>query len=197
MEETKEQKNTSWFKRHKYLCVTSGFIILVIVGLLIIFNPNQSKQWEEEVLLGNGAIVWVDRTANYMKTNFGQEGQLRIEALTLSVRPNEVALSPPIWKEAAVPVLLDYDEEMGGWYVVATYIMSSTWHEWGRPEIPYRKYIVENGKWVVAPLNISLLGRRTNLFSGFMREKLSRITIEDKPDLEKNSAEKFRVIISH
>ena len=177
--------------------------MLVSISLLAACHEGTgpaSKSWSEEVLLHNGTTIWVERTARY-EVQIGElsgTGGGNIDNLfsTIKVPDNPVAPPPPEWVfEDAVPLLLDYDEAKQTWYVVATFYSCGIWRRWERPMPPYRQYEVNNGIWEVVPLNMALVGREANLMTGVVRNKRSRVSIQDRIQHQRLSGEKYRMIV--
>ena len=155
------------------------------------------KTWEEEVLLSDGSVIWVQRKTSYVVGSpmGGGGGYISNLENTLTVPANPVAPSPPVWHfESAAPMMLGYDKVKQTWYVVAIFYMCGTWVQWGWPMPPYRQYEVQNGQWVVVPLNPDLIGQNANLLTDIVGNKSKRVTIEDRIKLEWNSGNEYKFV---
>ena len=180
------------------------FLLLTVCATLFLSacdNGKRSKKWEEEVQLHDGTVFWVKRSAQWEAEgewpNGSGGGAFYNIFVTVSVPDNSgIASPPPRWEgfKGAVPILLDYDQEKKTWFVVATFVMTGVWMEWGRPRVPYRQYEVQNGQWVVVPFDEKLLGRDTNLLAEYVGESSSRVTIQERLKLQHNSAKRVKIL---
>ncbi|CAK7009655.1 hypothetical protein [Saezia sanguinis] len=179
-------------------------LALLIAMLLVLAGCDKAgpgkREWDEELVMGNGTVIWVHRTASFV-TGMGDMsgtggGTIDGVITTITVpKDNPVALPPPVWRfEDAVPILMDYNEEKQTWYVVATFYMCGIWVQWGWPMPPYRQYEVQNGQWVVVPLDDKLIGRESNLTSAIVRNQSSRLTAAERKRMALRSGDVYKKI---
>ena len=176
------------------------FLLLTVLAALFLNacdNSKRSKKWEEEVLLHDDTVFWVKRTAQWEVGGDGiNSGGFYNIQNTVTIPENIIATPPPKWEgfKGSDPILLDYDEEKKTWFVVATFVMTGVWVEWGRPRVPYRQYEVQNGQWVIVPFDEKLLGRNTNLLAEFSKKTSSRVTVQERLKLQHNSAKRVKIL---
>lgn len=165
----------------KKLKIISQYLTLLVFIISLLGCGEHSKTWKEEVQLSSGEIIWVNRTANYKRNikafiTKGEGGNITQMNLTISVpENNSVAPPPPVWSFNAVPIVIDYDSVKETWFIVATYFNCNSWFEAGEPALTQWMYVVEDGTWLIYPLDGKLVGRPTNLFIGFADDKFRSI----------------------
>lgn len=180
------------------------YMVLIVTSLIGCWNTDKHIQqdWQEEIQLSNGASIWVHRQANFIrkKPDFltKEGGEVSKMMATIAIPDNLIAPPPPVWHFNAVPILLDYDQEKKSWFVIATYFYCNSWTAAGYPPITQWQYIVENGRWIIVPLDKKYLGRHSNLLSSFTddRIKLQKVSKEDIREAKKHlvSGSGYKVI---
>ena len=106
--------------------------------------------------------------------------------------------TPPTWRTAYVPMLLDYDAEKSEWLIVATFYTCQGWTDLGKPKLPYVEYrVAEKSEWRVVPLESELYGRKANMLTGVRSGgEPSLVTVPDKTTRDRGAGESFRKIVS-
>ena len=179
-------------------------LALLAAMLLVLAGCDKAgpgkREWDEELVMSNGTVIWVHRTASF-NTNHGDMsgvggGYISNLKASITVPQNPVAPPPPVWSfEHAVPIVMDYNEEKQTWYVVATFYTCGIWERWGKPMPPYRQYEVQDGQWVMVPLDDKLIGRESNLTSAIVRNQSSRLTAAERKRMAFRAGDKYRRII--
>ena len=177
MERVKSKKVDLRLVFHLFLFVSLSLLITAC-------SKHVSKKWQEEVALGDGRVIWINRTTSYMKhpkALIGERRGLTKLELTIDIPANPVAPAPPQWKFDAIPILLDYDQANKTWFIIAAPLYCDSWVKAGKPQFRNWQYEVENGQWVVKPLNKKLVGRDANLLSGTTNDNvvLDKVTIKE------------------
>ena len=175
-------------------------VIMVISVTLIWYFFIDPGGWKEEVLLHDGTIIWVHRIerSSHNRAEWGGGGGRvdDLENILTIPRNNPIAPAPPAWKvKHEAPMIVDYDAEKETWFIVVTFYMCGDWINWGAPELPYRQYVVQNGEWVVVPLDESLIGRKGNLTTGLVGRKMRQITIADILKMNRNSGSEYKSVV--
>lgn len=155
--------------------------------------------WSEEVVLADGRMLIVDRTAQGKKfSELGGPGgwdqadmSLAVVELPDGVRP------PPPWRDAYAPVLLDYEPATGSWSLLATFYYCQTWYALGRPIPPYIQYRSADGSaWTRVPLEDRFIERKTNLLTGPSSDgEPDLVSATAKEKIERSSAVRFQRIL--
>lgn len=179
--------------------------IIIFIGIiaLVVFSVttcgNTEKKWQEEVLLGNGQKMWVERTAKFSSgSELGGPGSLDDLTSTLTVISRLDVKPPPAWSGAELaPILLDYDRDEKSWVLLATYYMCDVWEKIGKPVPPYVQYKPVNNSWVRVPFDKKWLGTSANLTAGVVRNERDVVTAEYKILFDAGSGEKYKKIISY
>lgn len=162
-------------------------IVLIATGLIGCWNKDKyiQQDWQEEIQLSNGDTVWVYRQADFIrkKPDFltKEGGVVSKMMVTITVPENSIASPPPVWHFNAVPLLLDYDREKKGWFIIASFFYCNSWTAAGYPATDHWQYIVKDNQWVIVPLDKKYLGREPNMFLSFTddRKKLNKVTKEE------------------
>lgn len=159
-------------------------------------NGNLEKKWKEEVVLSDGRVIWVERTAS-MKTGgeIGGPGFLDGLQSTMIAKP-QIGLPELKWNFPFAPILLDYNSVKNKWIIVATFYDCDSWYKLGRPKLPYIQYAQDTHGWKVIPLDDELIGRKSNLISGVVRNELDIVSNEYGRKLDAGAAEKYKFIVS-
>ncbi|KLD75414.1 hypothetical protein XhyaCFBP1156_19700 [Xanthomonas hyacinthi] len=155
-------------------------------------------EWSEEVRLADGSTLIVDRTATgEKKYEIGGPGGWNQTQMSLRIGPGGTK-PPPVWRDAFVPLLLDYEPATGTWSLVTSFYFCSTWYELGKPGLPYIEFQSREGRaWARVPLESRLIGRESNLLTGPDADgEHARVTIKDKLARERNTSERLKKIAS-
>lgn len=180
------------FQQFSRITLHLGFVLLV-AGC-----GNVDITWREDVLLEDGRMLLVKRTAKGKRLGeIGGPGGWEATEMTLEIEEPSSSANPPRWGERWVPMVFDYDSKTKEWYVVATFYMCEDWYDLGRPKLPYVEYRARGGKWERVPLNSGLFGKKANLLTAVRSggEK-RRVTIEDKTRRDWNAGRKFKEVSS-
>lgn len=174
------------------------FIVCFFCVLLCACEQQVVLKWSEEVELSPGKVIVVKRTALGKKLGeIGGGGGWEQKEMSVDIGLVEGAFTPPIWRTAYVPILLDYDALTKEWRIVATFYTCKGWNDLGRPALPYVEYRVsENALWRTAPLDADLIGRKTNLLTGPRSGgEPPLLTLKDKKTRGTSAADKYRSIV--
>lgn len=157
--------------------------------------------WSEEVALSSGKVIVVKRGATGEKLGeIGGSGGWEQKEMSVQIKGEALGMfTPPIWRTAYVPMLLDYDAEKNEWLIVATFYTCQGWVDLGKPKLPYVEYrVAEKGEWRVVPLESELYGRKANMLTGVRSGgEPSLVTVPDKTKRGRGAGESFRKIVSH
>jgi hypothetical protein len=167
------------------------FMVVFISGC----GGDLEKKWKEEVVLSDGRAVWVERTAT-MKTGgeIGGPGFLDGLQSTMVASP-QLGLPALRWEFPFAPILLDYSPIEKKWTVIATFYDCDSWYKLGRPKLPYVQYVQYANGWKIVPLGHELIGRKSNLISGIVRNEMDVVSNEYGRKLDAGAAEEYRVIV--
>ena len=143
-------------------------------------------------------VIVVKRTAKGKSLGeIGGPGGWEQSEMTLDIDDTDAAFKPPVWRFAYVPILLDYDDITKEWFVVATFYTCVGWYQLGRPDLPYIEYRARSGGWEGVPLAEGQVGKKTNLLADVSSGGESPlVTLEEKKKRRRDTAERFRSIIS-
>lgn len=161
------------FRGHQ-LIQTMLYVSLLLVGTLLLqgCDDKNNKQWQEEIQLSDGNIVWVKRTAHFERTNTGwlsrlgdaaSRGRIMNMELTIDIPETAFALKPPIWRFNAVPLLLDYDKEKKTWIIIGGYFYCDSWEVAGKPALNRWQYVLRNNDWIIEVLDKKYIGHDPNI----------------------------------
>lgn len=174
-----------------------------LFAVALMFTSGCSKVslgWSEEVRLTDGQVIVVDRTAKGEKNyEIGGPGGWNQSEMSVHIRESPVEMRlPPDWREAFVPILLDYQPSTNTWSLVATFYFCSKWYELGKPALPYVEYQSrDGGDWMNVPLEERLINKESNLLTGpNVNGEPKLLRIKDKVQREINSSESFKRIVS-
>lgn len=148
----------------------SNTLALMCAFLLIALFPMSGcageveRRWSEEVEIGDGKIIEVDRYVKFSESNSvsGDAYSSTARESTLNFKGEFAGV--PTWSVPLVPILLYHDATTAQWVIVATTSNCDTWYERGGPVPPYWEYRLSADKWTQSPLSESSKGRKTNLF---------------------------------
>jgi hypothetical protein len=156
-------------------------------------------EWSEEVRLDDGRMLLVERTAQgkQFAELGGPKGWDQTEMSLSVVQAPDGVKAPPQWRDAYVPVLLDYQPQSESWSVLATFYYCEAWYELGRPIPPYIQYRSTKGSaWARVPLEERFIDRSTNLLTGPSSEgEPERVTLADKARRERSAVQRFQRIL--
>lgn len=168
-------------------------------GMALAGCDNVSLQWSEQARLQDGQMVVVQRTAQGKTySELGGPGGWRgpVEmSVSVTETPGNVKL-PPVWHDAYVPVLLDYDASSKSWSMLASFYYCETWYGLGRPIPPYIEYqSIHGSPWKRVPLEERFIDRETNLLTGPRTDgEPSLMMIADKEFRQRSSERTFQRI---
>lgn len=178
------------------------FVVACVLMLALTLTTACSRvnlEWSEEVRLADGSTLIVDRTAQgEKKYEIGGPGGWDQAQMTLRINPKENGVRPPpVWRDAFVPLLLDYDHFTQTWSLVSSFYFCSTWYELGKPELPYIEFqSTGDGTWIRVPLESRLIGRDSNLLTGpNAKGEHARVTLKEKEARERNTSQRLKKII--
>ena len=174
--------------------------MLIMVGTFLLSGCDKvDLAWSEEVMLDDGRMMLVERTAKGKQFNElgGPKGWDQSEMSLTVVRTPKGVRAPPPWRDAYVPVLLDYESSTHSWSLVATFYYCETWYQLGRPVPPYIQYRSTNGSaWTHVPLEERFVERRTNLLTGPSSDgEPELVTVADKERRERSAVQRFQRIL--
>lgn len=157
-------------------------------------------EWSEEVQLSDGSTLVIDRTAQgEKKYEIGGPGGWNQTEMSVRIKPGANNMKPPpVWRDAFVPLLLDYEPSTQTWSLVTSFYFCSTWYELGKPELPYIEFqSIGGGAWIRVPLESRLIGRDSNLLTGPDADgEHSPVTLKDKQARGRNTSEGLKKIVS-
>lgn len=193
-----EEKEPAWRKRSIFSLTRS--VQLSMIGIFLLASCGEVKlHWSEEVLLSSGKTVVVKRNAHGEKLGeIGGPGGWEQKEMSVEIEGGTSGVfTPPVWRTAFVPVLLDYDAGHDEWLIVATFYTCQGWYELGRPALPYVEYRVSQGEpWRIVPLEADLIGRKTNMLSGISSGgEPALLTLADKAGRDRRAGEEYRNIV--
>ncbi len=175
------------------------FNVLLIVFFVIFVSGcggNLEKKWKEEVVLSDGRVIWVERTAR-MRTGGEIGGPGFLDNLHSTIyASSQLGLPALKWEFPFAPILLDYNSAEKKWIIVATFYDCDSWNKLGRPKLPYVQYVQDARGWKTIPLDSELIGRKSNLISGIVRNELDVVSNKYGRELDAGAAEEYRNIVS-
>ena len=161
---------------------------------------NVKLFWSEEVVLSSGKLIVVKRGATGEKLGeIGGSGGWEQKEMWVEIKGEPLGVfTPPTWRTAYVPMLLDYDAARNEWLIVATFYTCQGWTDLGKPKLPYVQYrVAEKGEWRAVPLESELYGRKANMLTGVRSGgEPSLVTVPDKTKRDRGAGESFRKIVS-
>lgn len=190
----------------------SAGLVLILFGLIFIafyfagsdrifgwLNELQDDKysWKEDVLLRDGSLIVVNRTAR-LSENFmaGGGGGVINKGMTLRWESTETKEMLNSWEDSYVPLIIDRDLKTREWIVVATFFHCNEWYKLGRPELPYVAYRYSNGVWVREALPSYFVGRKVNLYVAVRKPRSEHIGLKWKDRaVPVNADEQFKLIV--
>ena len=187
----------NWLRRSRILKV----LIAIFLMYWLLDCGGVKVNWSEEVLLSSGKTLFVKRSVQGKKMGeLGASSGWYTTEESLTIDAREIGLfSPPEWRTAYKPVVLDYDEANHEWFIVATFSVCQGWYDLGRPALPYVEYRVsEGGIWRTVPLSQDLIGRKRNMLTDVRSGgKKKKISLRDKSRRGRRSGDKYQEIVGH
>lgn len=163
--------------------------LAAIVGTMLYASGDRRLDWNEEVRLASGEVIWVHRTARLSANHIaGGGGGSFIREMTLEIARPRRPDDPPRWSAHFVPILFDRDQRTNEWFVVATFYHCDGWYELGRPKLPYTEYRYRAGRWEQGPLTPALIGREANLVRDEQSSGIGDLTLERKKEVLRSSS---------
>lgn len=142
-------------------------LIVPAAGLglwLILHDPD--LRWNEEVELQSGEVIVIKRTAKLSENWIaGGGGGSFNKGMTIEFESPGKPDNPAIWSGLYVPMILDRDPDTHEWIIVATLYHCNSWHDIGRPKLPYTAYRYREGKWLQQSMEPKWVGRKANLIT--------------------------------
>jgi hypothetical protein len=149
--------------------------LFVIIGLTfpLLFGcapGKESRKWSEEVDLGDGRLITIDRYVQFQASNSlaGDAYNATETRSTISFRSELSAL--PKWDVPLVPILLYQDASSGAWAIVATTSSCEVWSGRGSPQPPYWEFRLIEDRWQEAPISAKSFDQQSNLFFDYNGE---------------------------
>ena len=178
-----------------------GRLLALLWVVLLCGCGKVQLEWLEDVQLHDGQRLEVTRTATgKQRAELG--GPKGWEQTDMSIAFDEIPAGiarPPTWRDAYVPVLIEYDSSTRTWSLVAAFYRCETWYALGRPMPPYVAYQSIDGQpWQRASLDERLIGRAANLLTGPRSNgEPERVTIVEKERRRRSAAPLFREVLRH
>ncbi len=174
--------------------------VLALCALTLTACGDVNLIWSEEVVLSSSKTIVVKRGATGEKLGeIGGSGGWEQKEMWVEIKGEPLGVfTPPTWRTAYVPMLLDYDAEKSEWLIVATFYTCQGWTDLGKPKLPYVEYrVAEKSEWRVVPLESELYGRKANMLTGVRSGgEPSLVTVPDKTTRDRGAGESFRKIVS-
>jgi len=146
------------------------------VGVLVMFQLSECvgpkyetrrDRFQDRLTLSDGRTVQVEMDVEWRGSTDVFEDQEWVEQRSvLKIRDidGNPLVAPWMSRRTILPMLLDYDESVGGWTVVArTGGGCMGWLEVGLPSLPYAAFKLQGDRWVRTPLPAALHGRLANI----------------------------------
>jgi len=174
-------------------------VALALCALALAACGDVNLFWSEEVVLSSGKLIVVKRGATGEKLGeIGGSGGWDPRNMWVEIKGEPLGVfTPPTWRTAYVPMLLDYDQVKNEWLIVATFVTCQAWFDLGRPKLPYVQYrVAEKGEWRVVPLESELYGRKANMLTGVRSGgEPSLVTVPDKTKRDRGASEEYRKVV--
>lgn len=137
--------------------------LILLAGPLVACGPKMPLQWQEEVLLSDGRMLLVERTAS-MKglQEWGGPGGMKDQRYSLQFTLPD-GKPAPRWNGVNMPMIFDYNPALGGWYLISNIAMCEEWQAAGRPNPPYVAYRLQDNAWKRIRIDPRLYGKRFNM----------------------------------
>lgn len=158
------------------------YLSAVVCVAIVACTPTEQGTWREEVALGEGRTITVQRTALWEEVQqWGQATQYATRSIELRL-PRQSGQSPPPWRgKGEFLVLLDFDDARKEFVLVTLVGSCSEYIKAGRPRPPHIEYRLRAGEWVAVPLEQEWIGRDANMI---VYPRVSRepglVTVRDK-----------------
>lgn len=140
-------------------------LLLAIVGLMSC-KPRgpEVRTWQEEVKLGDGRIVMLERQEQYHFTQeFGGLGEMHTDASRLTMSLSKSEALPPLTTHE-MPLIFDVEPNTGEFFVITIVDLCTRaqkvgldWHK------PYFEYRLVGSEWQRAPVSAGKIGWQANL----------------------------------
>lgn len=136
------------------------------------FSGTGTQSWPEDVDLGDGRILSIDRKIVWTTSDPG-----RVRSV-LELHDGPKAL--PAWDEALTPLIVYQDAATGEWAVVAIATRCGDSVAPGRPAGRYREFRLQQEGWRQVELSAASIGRDSNLFVGDFKNLPAHVTVAAK-----------------
>jgi hypothetical protein len=179
--------------------VVAGISLLSVIGFWFWKGEEligvADGRWTEEVVLTDGSVVTVERSARIARTHIVElDASLKFTA--------ELAHLPEL-RTYVEPLVLYNDEETGEWVIVAISSYCDVdgarsqryWFAADRPQTRYFEFRSRSERWVQTPLSPKSIGQQANLFTGFEETRVSHLTVAAKAGLPQDSGAEYRTVL--
>ncbi len=189
--------------RHSANAVGRILVFLTAAGLASCSMNNNGYHFAEEVELGSGEVIQVERQLKYRTIGeFGGPGGAEILYSSLDIVSSFVKDRPLKWEstDGLDPILLDREPTSGEWVILATFISCEAWYQLGRPKHPYVEFRFRQGAWQTIPLTDGWFGRPANmLVDNNTDSEAAFVTLAQKKLRNANNmiGAKYRSVISN
>ena len=136
----------------------------LVLCLAMLSGCDQKRRWTEDVQLGDGRTVRVERAHAWERTDgIGQPKAYTTRGVQLILRP-ESGEPHGIWSgEAEAPIVLGFDIAAQEFYIIAAARTCGFWIESGAPVPAYWEYRNRANEWVRTSLPQEHIGLPANL----------------------------------
>ncbi|WP_146165796.1 hypothetical protein [Stenotrophomonas panacihumi] len=175
--------------------------LFLLVPVLWVLGGCDKVQlaWREDVQLQDGQRLEVARTATgKQRSELGGPKSWEQSEMSIAFEQLPAGVTqPPAWRDAYVPMLIDYAPDKRTWSLVAAFYRCETWYALGRPMPPYVAYQSVDGQpWQRVALDERLIGRPANLLTGPRSDgEPKRVTIEEKEKRRRGASPLFREVL--
>lgn len=137
----------------------------ISVGLYFVLDPfgPEHRHWFEEVDLGDGRVIQVERSVTFNVSNSLGGGAYNAIELEATIKfTGELAKLPP-WSQPLMALVMYQDKETQEWVIVATTTSSDVLLQRGKPCPSYWEFHLESQGWREVPLSRASIGLPGNL----------------------------------
>lgn len=161
----------NWNDESLVLRASPSSIAILLVGLLLsACNPH--LKWNEQVELQSGEVIVITRTAKFSENWIaGGGGGSFNKGMTIEFDSPDKPDNQTIWSALYVPMILDRDPDTNEWIIVATFYHCNSWHDIGRPALPYTAYRYREGKWLQQSMEPKWIGRDANVIAAVLFDR--------------------------
>lgn len=143
-------------------------------------SGSTTKKWTEDVLLEDGSVITVKRSATYSEHNSWSGDVPGTDEGPQSIEFTGPHKNLHKWQESLMPLLLYQDNTHQQWVIVATSLSELKISTHGTPRSSYWEFRGGASDWKEVPLAALSIGKASNLFIGYQEKDMPKHVSYDR-----------------